>query len=399
MHVLLFYQYYHNPDCAASGRHYQFLKTLSKNHRVSVITSDVWQKKRTTYQFDWAPAGVEVHHLPVAYNNTMGSRDRLKAFWRYMSKAVLKGLRVDRPDIIIGSSTPLTAAWAAAKVAQLRRVPWIFEVRDLWPDFPVQMGAIENTWIKKRLYAMERQLYRSAAHIIPLSPDMEAHVLNHGIKEERITTILNGSDLELAEAATQESACTLLTAHGLSDKKVILYAGTLGRANGIPNILDAAKKLAHHTDIHFVILGSGFFRDEIARTAATCTNITLLDAVPRHQIFQWFRAATLSLITFINLPVLAANSPAKFFDSLAVGTPVIVTNPGWTKTFVEQHECGWYVPAEEPHTLVECIEQIITKPEALARAGANGARIAAHAFDRRQMAVQLEAILRRYVDA
>ncbi len=397
MHILLFYQYYHNPDCAASGRHYHFVKELSKQHRVSIITSDIWQQKRQTYNFPWAPENVDLHHLHVPYDNAMGSKARLKAYASFMTKAIWKGLRVDKPDVIIGSSTPLTAAWAAAKVAQLRRVPWIFEIRDLWPDFPIQMGAIKHSWAQKQLYKLEQRLYKSAAHNIPLSPDMANHVLEQGIDSNQVTTILNGTDLGFAQSVTAEKSQNLLNQHGLAGKKIILYAGTLGRANAIPTILEASRQLKNRDDLHFVVLGSGFLAPDVANAANKQSNLTLLPPAPRHQIFDWFATASVSLVTFADLPVLSTNSPAKFFDSLAAATPVIVTNPGWTKSFIEEHNCGWFVPPEEPHTLVRCIEHIFSNPDELNRAGKNGLAIATQLFDRSKMVLQLESILRQCV--
>ncbi len=396
MRILFFYQYYHNPDCGASGRHYQFIKTLSKNHEVTVITSDVWQHKRQTQHFEWAPPGVNVIHLHVPYENAMDSSARLKAYLGYLFKAIWTGLRAPRPDIIFGTSTPLTAAWAAGIVARMRGIPWVFEVRDLWPDFPIQMGAIKNPWLQKQLYKLEYKLYHQAAHVIPLSPDMEAHILHQGIPPEKIAMLLNGTDLEFAHTVTTQDTRALLQQHGLAGKKVILYAGTLGRANAIPLIMETSRQLSHRSDIHFVFMGNGFFKDEIENAARTRANITLIPSAPRHEVFKWFKAASLSLVTFIDLPVLQSNSPAKFFDSLASGTPVLVTNPGWTRTFVEQHNCGWYAPAEEPEALVRCIERVIDHPEILQAAGEGDAALANQLFDRHKMALVLESILRRH---
>ncbi len=208
--------------------------------------------------------------------------------------------------------------------------------------------------------------------------------------------LLNGTDLEFAHAVTRQDADLLLQKHGLAGKKIILYAGTLGRANAIPLIMETSRKLSHRNDIHFVFMGNGFFQDEIEKAARTRANISLIPTAPRHQVFTWFKAASLSLVTFIDLPILQTNSPAKFFDSLAVGTPVLVTNPGWTRTFVEQHNCGWYAPAEEPEALVRCIERIIDRPDILQAAGDSGSAFATQLFDRHKMALILESILRRH---
>ena len=393
MRILLFYQYYHNPDCSATGRHYQFVKALGRRHEVHVITSDVWEDKRNSSLFEWTPPGVTLHSFPVEYENAMSVRDRLSAYSRFAIGAIQRGMRVPRPDVIIGTSTPLTAAWAASIVARWRRVPWVFEVRDLWPDFPIQMGAFSNEWIKNRLYALEKQLYARAAHIVTLSPDMKAHVLRYATNPEAVTTLLNGTDLDLNDRVTPEDVKALRTEHGLGEKKIILYAGTFGRANAIPLLIDTARALRHRKDLHFVFLGEGFHLPQLKEAEEHCSNVSVYPPEPRHKIFQWFHLASLSLVSFIDLPVLAANSPAKFFDSLAAGTPAIVTNPGWTRSFVEQHKCGWYTPASEPASVVQGIERALDDPKMYNSACENGRNVAYQLFDRALMAEELESIL------
>ena len=322
---------------------------------------------------------------------------RLWAFIGFVWHALRKGIVIEKPDVIIGTSTPLTAAWAASLIGKMRGVPWIFEVRDLWPDFPIQMGAIGPKWIQNRLKKLEKNLYNSASHVITLSPDMENHVRKLGIPLGKITTLLNGTDINLAEATTYDALVQLRKTYQLEDKQVVLYAGTFGRANAIPTLLESAKRLRHRNDIQFVFMGDGHYKPQIHEAAERFRNITVLPPVARHHIFQWFRLARVSLVSFIDLPVLKANSPAKFFDSLAVGTPVIVTNNGWTRSFVETHECGWYVPPENEVALVQRITQVVENPTAACQAGRNGYRIARSLFDRAQMTGPLEHILNHSV--
>ena len=392
MHIVVFYQYYHSPDCPAAARHYTFVREWSKMHPVTVITGNSWYDRRITDRFDWAPPGVDVRMLDVPYDNTMSSSDRMKSFARFAFGAIRVGLGIKSPDVIFGISTPLTAAWAASKVATLRRVKWFFEVQDLWPDFPIQMGAIKQPFVRNSLRRLEQRLYRSAAHVVTLSPDMAHHVVSCGIDPGRVTTIVNGTDFDLVETPAEQDITELRQQNNLSGKKVVLYAGTFGRANAIPVVLDAAKALAHRDDVCFVMIGDGYLQRDVLQTAESQVNVIAPSPLPRHEILKWFRLADLTLVPFIDLPVLAANSPAKFFDSLGAGTPVIVTNPGWTRHFVESHECGWYVPPGEPSALAEKVGEVLDSPWELARAGVNGRRVAVEQFDRRRMAAQLEQI-------
>lgn len=396
MHIAVFSQYHTSPDCPATSRHYTLLAHLARSHRVSLITTRTWEAQALTQQFAWLPEGVEMRAAAVPYHNKMGVGRRALAFAQYAAYAVREGLRLDKPDVIWGISTPLTAAWAAAQVARWRKVPWVFEVQDLWPSFPIAMGAVPNQIAQKQLFALEKRLYTSAAHIVPLSPDMATYIAQLGVSTENITTVLNGTDFDLAAAATAEAVATLRQDQGFVGRRIILYAGTFGRANDIPTLVAAAEKMAPtHPNVLWVFMGHGFHESLIQAAAARCASIRLVPPQPRHAVFTWFRAAEISVISFLNLPVLDANSPAKFYDSLAVGTPVVVTNNGWTRRWVEQYGCGWYSPAGDPDALASCMSTSLADPAKLKQAGVNG-QVTAHAhFDRQALATTMQAILER----
>jgi glycosyltransferase involved in cell wall biosynthesis len=393
MHIAIFNQHHHNPDCPATCRHYTFLEYLAKRHQVSLVTSSAWKQLRITNNYSWVPEGVDLYEQEVPYSNKMGVRRRLVSYGGFAAYSLSKGLTMPKPDVIWGVSTPLSTPWMAARVAKMRNVPWVFEVQDLWPSFPIEMGAVKKEWLKRRLYRLEKNLYQSANHIITLSPDMEDYVAAQGIAEDKISTILNGTDLEMADAATNVNVVALREKHQLKGKKVVLYAGTFGRANDIPTIMQAAELMANRQDVVFVLAGGGYYNDELRKLTLRLPNLMLLPPQPRPDVFSLFKLADLSLITFNDLPVLASNSPAKLYDSLACGTPVLVTNPGWTKSFVEQHGCGWYSPAGEPSLLAQKIQELLAVPENLHQAGMRGQAIAHELFDRQKLAAQVESIL------
>ena len=395
MHIAVFSQYHTNPDCPATSRHYTLLAHIAKTHRVTLLTTPAWKNQRLTKEFPWVPAGVDIREAEISYSNQMGPARRALAFAQYAAWAVREGLRIDKPDVIWGISTPLTAAWAAAQVARWRRVPWVFEVQDLWPSFPIAMGAVPTGLARQQLYQLEKRLYQSARHILPLSPDMTRYVTDLGISPGKVTTVLNGTDLELATRATSQAVETLRRSQDLVGKRVILYAGTFGRANDLPTLVAAAEAMAAtDSDAVWVFLGHGFFEPLLAAAAARWPGrIRLVGGQARHEVFSWFALAEVSVVSFLGLPVLDSNSPAKLYDSLAVGTPVVVTNQGWTKTLVEQHGCGWYVPAGAPDALATKLQELLAQPAVLATAGANGRSLAATEFDRQRLAQRVQQLL------
>ncbi|UPL49470.1 glycosyltransferase family 4 protein [Hymenobacter sublimis] len=402
MHIAVFSQYHTNPDCPATSRHYSLLTQIAQQHRVTLITTRTWEPQRLTERFPWLPEGVEMRAAAVPYQNNMGPARRVLSFGQYAAYALREGLRINKPDVIWGISTPLTAAWAAAQVARLRRVPWVFEVQDLWPSFPIAMGAVPSELARRELYKLEGRLYQQARAIMTLSPDMTSYVQQVGtgatsrwaFDPSKVHTVLNGTDLDLAATATDAAVAALRQEQGLEGRQVILYAGTFGRANDIPTLVAAAERLALVCpNVVWLFMGHGYHEPLLRAAAGRCSAIRLVPAQPRHAVFTWFRLADVSVVSFLGLPVLDANSPAKFYDSLAVGTPVIVTNEGWTKSLVEQHKCGWFTPAGNAEKLTERLAEILRNPAQLRTAGAAGQQVAATHFDRQRIGQTIQRIL------
>ena len=396
MHIAVFSQYHTSPDCPATSRHYTLLAEIAKHHRVTLLTTPAWRSQQLTHEFAWVPPGVELHEAAVPYDNKMGPARRALAFAQYAAWAVRAGRRIARPDVVWGISTPLTAAWAAARVARHWRVPWVFEVQDLWPSFPVAMGAVPTALARQQLFALEKRLYKSAAHIVPLSPDMSCYVTNLGIQPNKVTTLLNGTDLDLAARATPAAVAALRREQGLENpKKIVLYAGTFGRANDMPTVVAAAEKMvAADSSITWLFLGHGYYAPLVAAAAARWPGrIRLVGGQPRHAVFSWFALADVAMVSFLGLPVLDANSPAKLYDALAVGTPVVVTSQGWTKKLVEQYGCGWYSSASDAGALAVQLQTALADPIRLQEAGQRGKALAQSQFDRIALAAQMQQIL------
>lgn len=396
MHIAVFSQYHTNPDCPATSRHYSLLTHIARQHRVTLITTNTWERQRLTREYPWLPEGVEMRAADIPYHNRMGVAARGWSFLKYLGYAWQQGLRIAKPDVIWGISTPLSAAWVAGQVARQRRVPWVFEVQDLWPTFPIEMGAVRNRLAQQQLYAAERRLYQQARHIITLSPGMSGYVRGLGIADAKISTILNGTDLDQAGRATPAAVAALRQQHGLQGRPVVLYAGTFGRANDLPTLVEAAEELyRQRPEVVWLFMGHGYYEPLLREAATRCPAIRLVAPQPRHAVFAWLAAADVSVVSFISKPVLDTNSPAKFYDSLAVGTPVVVTNPGWTKQFVEEHRCGWYVPAGQPQALAERLAAMLSNSEELQAAGQRGLIAARQLFDRQQLAAEVQLILER----
>ena len=395
MHVAVFLQYYHTPDCPTAARPYALVERLGRNHDVTVITTRAWEEKREAHQFPWAPPGVSLVRFDVPYDNAMSAPQRLASFLSYAARAVRYGLQMPRPDLILGSSTPLTAAAAAGTVAQFRGIPWVFEVRDLWPAFPIQMGAVPDYGLHSLLRGGEATLYRSATQVVTLSRDMEQHVRARA-PDASVTTVEYGADFGFIDEIGVEERTEIEDRFDLDRRFLVLYAGSFGRANAIPTLLDVAQQItAERSDVIVAFAGQGHHAPMVEQAARRHEAIRRLPPLPYPDTLTLFECADLSLVSFIDRPVLASNSPGKFLDSLATGTPPVVTNPGWTKRFVERHACGWCVPPESPDALAYCLRSLFESPDALTTASQHAREAAGRHFDRAEMMDRYATLVKR----
>jgi glycosyltransferase involved in cell wall biosynthesis len=314
------------------------------------------------------------------------------AFARFTLTAAAAALRGPRPDVIYASSPPLTIALPGLVAAARWRAPLVFEVRDLWPEAPIQMGALRNPLLRLAARLLERLVYRRSARIIALSPGIRDGVVAAGAAPERVALVPNASDLELFSPALDGRAERRRL--GLGDSLVCSYFGAMGEANDLDQLIDAARQVA---DVEFVLLGDGKRRRELEARAPA--NVRFLDPVPdKRSVARLAAASDACLTLFKDVPVLATNSPNKLFDTFAAGRAAIVNMPGWMRDLVEENEAGLFVRPGDARDLAEKVAWLRDNPDEVERLGRNGRALAEREFDRdaiagRALAVLEEAIL------
>ncbi len=394
MHIAVVHQHYTSPDDPGAARHYALIEAWRQQHQVTLIAAEAFLERQAR-RFPRVPEGVRLLTLPVRYHNAMEPGSRAVAFAHFAAGAVARGLRMPRPDVVLGVSSPLSSAAAGALVAAARRVPFVFDVKDLWPDFPAQMGGLPRLSLRP-LYALERALYRRAAHTITLTPDATAHVAAQGVPMERLSTLYNGTDAAFVDASRHADLAALRRAHDLGDQPVLLYAGTFGRANHPDLLVKIAEVLHARGRGILVCVGDGFARAQLMAAAQRLPSLRVVGPVARPEAYAWFRLAACSVVSFLPLPVLGTTSPAKLFDSLACGTPVVVVNPGWMQRLVERTGCGFFSDARDLEACAHDAAALLDHPERLEAAGTIAAalyRTDYHGlFDRLAHARRYEAI-------
>ncbi len=399
MRVLYLHQFFATRESSLGLiRSYEFSRRLiEQGHEVTMVTSSSRlpesydERVFTEGEID----GIRIRSVRVRYANVMGYARRMWSFVLFTLGATWLAATAGRHDVVVATSTPLTVGipgWVAAK---LTRTPFVFEVRDLWPEAAIQMGALSRTGTIGRVAkGLERFLYRHSHSVIALSPGMAEGVVAEGIPPERVRMIPNCSDLDLFHPGDKDPE--LLERFGLDGTFVVGYAGAIGPSNAVEaHVPEAALILEERgrADIVFLIAGEGKSLPELERLTAERGNVRLVGSLPKRDVPRLTRTADVLMTLFADVPILATNSPNKFFDALASARPVIVNQPGWTRELVEGHDAGVYIRAGDGRALADAVEGLADDPGRTAQMGCNGRALAEEQFDRDKQAERFIAVL------
>jgi glycosyltransferase involved in cell wall biosynthesis len=384
MRILYLHQFFITRAGVGGTRSYEFARRfVGRGHSVRMVTA-----ASGTTEVD----GIEVVGVRGGYSDYMSATAtsyprRMLAFARFALTASLHALRGPRPDVIYATSPPLTIALPALLAAARHRAPLVFEVRDLWPEAPIQMGALRNPLARRLARKLERVVLSRAAHVIALSPGIRAGVEAAGVPAERITLVPNASDLELFSPELDRAAerARLELPGGF----LCSYFGTLGDANDLGQVVRAAALV---DDVTFVLQGDGKQRAALERESGA--NVLFLPlAAAKEDVARLAAASDACLTIFKDVPVLATNSPNKLFDTFAAGRPAIVNQPGWMRELVEGNEAGLFARPGDPADLAEKVAWLRDHPDAAARFGRNARRLAEREFGRDELAARALAVL------
>jgi glycosyltransferase involved in cell wall biosynthesis len=381
MKILYIHQYFRTPYQSGGTRSYWICQELIKNgHEVTMLTtSNEISKRIEIVTID----GITIIYLKVPYDNSMSIIRRTFSFLNFMFKSTWVGLEQKNINLVIATSTPLTVGFPALIIKLIKKIPFVFEVRDLWPEVPIQMGGLNNKILVKIALWFEKAIYKNAIHVISLSPGMQEGVIARNIPEEKVSMIPNMSKIE--EFWSRAKNKEIYDQLGVSKTSFkVIYFGSMGIANGMDYILDAAKLLENDEQIEFLFLGDGATKPHLENRCKVenIRNILFLGSFSMTELSEIVNICDVSLVTFMNLPILATNSPNKLFDSLSAGKAIIVNSAGWTKDLVEQHNCGVYVNPERPSELADNILLLKNNPNLSDEMGRNSRILAETTYDK-----------------
>jgi glycosyltransferase involved in cell wall biosynthesis len=350
--ILYLHQYFATPQTNAGTRSYEMARRLVRDgHEVTFVTSSAFLEDNYDLKAGWNELdikGIKLHVLRLPYSNKDSYSNRIWKFIIFSIRSTIKAL-VIKADVVFATSTPLTIIIPGVIYSKVKRKPMVFEVRDLWPELPVSVGAIRNPVIIYLAELMEKSAYKTSKKVIALSPGMAQGVIKKGKNPNDVATIPNSCDTELFRVPAEVGELYRKQHMAFSiGKKLVVYAGTFGVINNISYLGYLAKEsLDKGYDICFCAIGSGMERPRVETLAKELgvlnVNFFILDPVPKTEIVSVLSAADLALSLFGPIPEMWANSANKMFDALASGTPVAINYQGWQYDLLQQRKMGIFL--------------------------------------------------------
>ena len=313
----------------------------------------------------------------------------------FFSSFILGSLLTRRPDVIVGTSPQFFCAVSAYLLSCLKRAPFVFEVRDIWPQSAIELGALKNPLIIHALEAMEMLLYARASLIVIVAESTRPYLLAKGIAPEKIVMIPNGIDARyLASTDRTATAETIRAETGLKDKFIVSYIGTHGLSHALDAVLRAAEGLRADATIHFLFVGEGAEKDRLKQLAAELKldNVTFLKEQPRERLLAFYRASNVSLVPLRRLDIFKQVLPSKLFELMGTGCPIICSVEGEAAALIRCAEAGLCIEPENPEALIAAIRQLRADPDLARQCSAHGERFVKTHYLR-------SALAEKYVEA
>ena len=419
MQVLYVSQYYPPEACAPAARVDGFTREWARSGAdVRVLTgfpNHPEGQVHEEYKSHWRRGfmreerdGVKVYRTwlyPSANRKLWGRGLNFTSF--AFSAAAAGPWVAPRNGVVIATSPQILVGVSGWAVGALRFLPWVFEVRDLWPESLVGVGqASADSLLYRSVERVAKFLYRYATHIVVDGEWKRRHLIHQGVEERRITVIRNGVEEDFCPDPNSSIALSarleVRKELGLRDEFVLLYAGTLGMAHGLETILNAAERLRHRNDIKFILLGAGAERGQLSHllNKLRLANVRLMEKQPRAKIPAFLAAADACLVPLRNKEVFKSAIPSKMFEAMAAGRPVILSVEGEAKEILLSSQAGLAIPPEDPAAMVDAILKLRNEPSLCQSLGRNGRQAVLDKYQRRTEAAKylnlLDALCARH---
>lgn len=393
MKILYFHQHFSTPQGAVGIRSYEMAKRLIHHgHEVTMVCGSYsggntglttpFQKGVRRGSID----GINIIEFDLAYANTDGFIKRIGIFLKFSLRSIGVAFR-EQYDVVFATTTPLTAGIPAIFAKWFRRKPFVFEVRDLWPELPKAMGVISNPILLWAMSVLEWVSYRSADRCIGLSPGIVKGIEKRGVAKDKIALVPNGCDLSIFG----EPSSAWRPKNVPDDDLMAVFTGTHGIANGLDAVLDVASELKkrNRDDIKLVLVGQGKLKGVLQDRAEkeALNNVIFHAPVAKKELSGLMKSADIGLQILANVPAFYyGTSPNKFFDYISAGLPVLNNYPGWLADMIKDRNCGYSIAPENILAFADTLEHAADNREGLISMGENARKLAQEQFNRHDLA-------------
>lgn len=401
MRILLIHQYFLEKGDGGGSRFNEITKNWSESgNEITVIagmvhytTGEKLKKYKGKWIFidkDYYP-NVEVIRCHVSESYNINFIGRLWAYFSFVFSSIWAGLfKVKgRYDLILVTSPPLFVGITAYFLSRLKRLPLIFEIRDLWPESAIDTGVLKNKILIRFSFWFEKFIYNKAILINVLTPAFRDKLIkDKKISPDKIIFIPNAADFSLSEKLDGKfNIKQFRIDKGLEGKFVIIYVGAHGVANHLIQLIDAAERL-QDTNVFFLLIGAGMKKDDLISEVnrRSISNVKFVSPVPKEEIFKYILASDVGVSVLKNVRTFKTIYSNKTFDYMSCKKPVLIMIDGISRQLIEEAECGYYAEPENTEDIVLTIRKILNDTERLEQMGLNGYNFAKQHFDRNVLA-------------
>lgn len=405
MKILYLSQYFPPEMGAPSARVFELSRSWAeKGHEVTVLTGFpnhptgiVPIEYRGRHLLKEKMSGINVVRVPIYAAANRGFAKRVLNYFSFSASAALVGpLVTSRPDIIIATSPQFLCGLSGQLLSWIKRVPFVFEVRDLWPRSIVEVGAMRaNSPAVRALEFLEIALYKSADHIVAVTDSFVDEIAAKGVAREKVSVVTNGVDLELFQPCDRIAARISL---GMDqDRFIATYVGTHGMAHGLDLVLDAAM-LLRNKPVDFLLVGEGAEKAALKERARreSLTNVRFLDQQPRSEVARLVAASNLCLVLLRDKALFKTVIPSKIFEFMGAGRPMLTTVDGESRGIVERAGAGIFSPPGDAAALAQAIDASSQRPD-LDHMGLSGRRYVEEHFSRPALAKEYLSLLEKII--
>ncbi len=376
--VLILHQHFNTPQSGGPLRSYYLAKALvDRGIAVSIITA-----RRQTFYSQETVEGIDVHYLPIAYDNKFGFYKRGISFLRYAIDCVKITGRIRGITLCYAISVPLTVGQAALWIRKKYSTPFIFEVGDLWPDAPVQLGFIQNHVLQRALYWLEKRIYFNAKQVVALSEPIRDAIVSK-VPGTVVKVIPNISDVQFFHPEEKDPA--LEKEFGVTGKYVVSYIGAVGFANGLDYYLECARASQKAgLNVHFLMCGEGGAFEGLKNAAKRLglSNFTFVPFTNREGVRKLLNVTDATFISYRPFKILETGSPNKYFDGLAAGKLIVTNFGGWIREEIIRENCGLALDSKFPHDFVNQISPLLNDHSREAAMRVNARNLAVRKYSR-----------------